>query len=62
MKAKSVLCTDPHIADDRFVPLDEVLAKADILVIATPHAEYTGLDTELPLIDMWGLTRRGVLV
>ena len=26
LKAKSVLCTDPHIADDRFVPLDVVLA------------------------------------
>jgi UDP-N-acetyl-D-mannosaminuronic acid dehydrogenase len=62
MKAKSVICTDPNIADDRFAPLDEVLAKADILIIATPHAEYADLDTELPLIDMWGLTRRGVLV
>ncbi|MFI5896560.1 nucleotide sugar dehydrogenase [Actinoplanes sp. NPDC051513] len=62
MKAKSVICTDPNIVDDRFAPLDEVLAKADILIIATPHAEYADLDTELPLIDMWGLTRRGVLV
>jgi len=62
MKAKTVLCTDPNIADDRFTPLDEVLEKADILIIATPHAEYADLDTDLPLIDMWGLTRRGVLV
>jgi UDP-N-acetyl-D-mannosaminuronic acid dehydrogenase len=62
LKAKNVLCTDPHIADDRFVPLDEVLEKADILIIAAPHREYADLDTELPLIDMWGLTRRGVLV
>lgn len=62
LKAKAVLCTDPHIADERFVPLDEVLAKADILIIAAPHAEYASLETDLPLIDMWGLTRRGVLV
>ncbi|MEU4695292.1 nucleotide sugar dehydrogenase [Actinoplanes sp. NPDC023714] len=62
LKAKSVLCTDPHIADDRFVPLDEVLEKADVLIIAAPHQEYAELDTDLPLIDMWGLTRSGVLV
>ena len=62
LKAKAVLSTDPHIVDDRFVPLDEVLAKADVLVIASPHVEYAALDTELPLIDMWGLTKRGVLV
>ena len=62
LKAKTVLCTDPQIADDRFVPLDEVLAKADVLVIAAPHQEYAAMDTDLPLIDMWGLTKRGVLV
>ncbi|BBH68046.1 UDP-N-acetyl-D-glucosamine dehydrogenase [Actinoplanes sp. OR16] len=62
LKAKSVLCTDPHIADDRFVGLDEVLEKADVLIIAAPHKEYAELDTDLPLIDMWGLTRSGVLV
>jgi len=62
LKAKDVLCTDPYIADPRFVPLDEVLAAADILVIATPHSQYADLDTDRPLIDMWGVTKRGVLV
>jgi len=62
VKAKAVLCTDPYIADERFAPLDKVLADADILVIATPHREYAGLETELPVVDMWGLTGRGVLV
>ena len=62
LKAKDVLCTDPYITDPRFVPLDEVLAAADILVIATPHSQYADLDTDRPLIDMWGVTKRGVLV
>jgi UDP-N-acetyl-D-mannosaminuronic acid dehydrogenase len=62
LKAKSVLCTDPFIADTRFVPLDEVLNQADLLVIATPHKEYADLATDLPIVDMWGLTGRGVLV
>lgn len=62
LKAKSVLCTDPLVRDDRLVPLDRVLAEADLLVIAAPHAEYADLATDRPIIDMWGLTRRGVLV
>jgi UDP-N-acetyl-D-mannosaminuronic acid dehydrogenase len=62
VKARSVLCTDPYIADERFAPIDKVLADADILVIATPHREYAGLETELPVVDIWGLTGRGVLV
>jgi UDP-N-acetyl-D-mannosaminuronic acid dehydrogenase len=62
LKAKAVLCTDPYIADERFVPLDEVLSAADVLVIATPHAEYADLATDRPVIDMWGLTRNGVRV
>jgi len=62
MKTRETLCTDPHIVDDRFTPLDEVLKRADLLVIASPHAEYAALDTDLPIVDMWGLTGQGVRV
>ncbi|MER5703097.1 nucleotide sugar dehydrogenase [Micromonospora sp. NPDC002296] len=62
LKAGETLCTDPYVADDRILPLDEVLRRADLLVIAAPHADYADLDTDQPLIDMWGLTGRGVRV
>jgi UDP-N-acetyl-D-mannosaminuronic acid dehydrogenase len=62
LKARETLCTDPYVADDRFVPLDDVLKRADVLVIAAPHADYAALDTRKPVIDMWGLTGQGVLV
>ncbi|GIF49554.1 UDP-N-acetyl-D-mannosaminuronic acid dehydrogenase [Asanoa ferruginea] len=62
LKTRETLCTDPHIVDDRFTPLDEVLKRADLLVIASPHAEYAALDTDLPVVDMWGLTGQGVRV
>jgi UDP-N-acetyl-D-mannosaminuronic acid dehydrogenase len=62
LKARETLCTDPHIADERFLPLDEVLAKADLLVIACPHQEYTSLETQTPVVDMWGLTGQGVRI
>jgi len=62
LKARETLCTDPYVKDDRFLPLDDVLKRADLLVIAAPHADYAELDTDKPVIDMWGLTGQGVLV
>jgi UDP-N-acetyl-D-mannosaminuronic acid dehydrogenase len=62
LKARETLCTDPYISDERFTPLDEVLERADLLVIASPHPEYRDLATDKPLVDMWGLTGQGVLV
>lgn len=62
-KAKAVLCTDPYVTaatDASLVPLEEVLAQADILVIGAPHPEYRGLETQLPIKDVWGITGRGV--
>jgi UDP-N-acetyl-D-mannosaminuronic acid dehydrogenase len=62
LKAKGVVCTDPYVDDDRLLPLRDVLAAADIFVIAAPHAEYANLDTDRPVIDIWGVTGNGVLV
>ncbi|GIH09637.1 hypothetical protein Rhe02_77040 [Rhizocola hellebori] len=62
LKAKETLCNDPYIADDRFLPLDEVLERADLLVIATPHPEYRDLATDKQVADLWGITGRGMRV
>jgi UDP-N-acetyl-D-mannosaminuronic acid dehydrogenase len=62
-KAKDVLCTDPLVRNDLdLVSLEEVLARADLLVLATPHACYVGLETTLPVVDIWGLHAHGVRV
>ncbi|QSB17508.1 nucleotide sugar dehydrogenase [Natronosporangium hydrolyticum] len=62
VRARAVICTDPYVVDDRLVPLPQVLAEADLLVLGSPHPEYAQLATELPIVDIWGLTRRGVRV
>ena len=62
MKAQTTLCTDPYLVDERFAPLDEVLERADLLVIATPHPEYRDLLTDKPVADMWGVTGRGMAI
>jgi UDP-N-acetyl-D-mannosaminuronic acid dehydrogenase len=62
LKAAEVLCTDPYVPDQRLLPLRRVLDRADILVIAAPHHQYAELATDRPVIDMWGLTDRGVRI
>ena len=62
-KAQEVLCTDPYVTvDDDLVPLEEVLDKARLLIIAAPHKEYASLPTTMPVIDIWGLTGNGTRV
>jgi len=55
-KAGAVLTTDPYVpltADPNLRPLDEVLAGADLLVVAAPHPQYRGLVTDKPVADIW---------
>jgi UDP-N-acetyl-D-mannosaminuronic acid dehydrogenase len=64
-KAKAVIGTDPYVSeetDDTLLPLDDVLKKADILIIATPHDEYRGLVTDKPVADVWNMLGNGVVV
>lgn len=62
-RARRVLCTDPYVrTDPSLVPLEQVLAEADILVVATPHPEYRGLVTDKPVADVWNVLGRGVRV
>lgn len=60
-KAKEVLCTDPFVRDDEsLLPLDEVLTRSDILIVATPHQAYRDLEPDIPVVDVWNLLGRGV--
>jgi UDP-N-acetyl-D-mannosaminuronic acid dehydrogenase len=61
-KAADVLCTDPYVRDASLLPLEQVVAEADVLIIATPHDEYRGLMTHKPVVDVWNLRGQGVLV
>jgi UDP-N-acetyl-D-mannosaminuronic acid dehydrogenase len=59
----TVYCTDPHVtADLALLPLHDVVAKSDLLIIAAPHAEYATLATDKPIIDIWNITGQGVRI
>ena len=62
-KAAHVLCHDPHVTvDPDLVELEEVLARADLLVIGTPHPMYADVETDKPVVDIWNLRADGVMV
>lgn len=62
-KAAEVLCTDPKVTvDATLAPLDEVLERADVLVIAAPHPEYATLRTDRPVVDIWNLLGNGTVL
>jgi UDP-N-acetyl-D-mannosaminuronic acid dehydrogenase len=62
LECRRVLCTDPYARVEGLVPLDQVLAQADALVIAAPHAEYRELDPRQPTLDPWNMLGRGGLL
>jgi UDP-N-acetyl-D-mannosaminuronic acid dehydrogenase len=62
-KADAVLCTDPYVTTDPdLLPLDDVLARSDLLVVGAPHPEYRGLVTDKPAADIWDVLGNGVRV
>ena len=62
-KAREVLCTDPYVSvDPDLEPLDEVLARSDLLVIGAPHREYAGIHPLVPVVDVFNLLGGGVVV
>ena len=52
LECKQVLITDPYVHDPELTDLAEVLEKADLLIVGTPHDCYRGLSYRQPVIDI----------
>ena len=62
-KSHAVLTHDPYVTNDpELVPLEQVLAEADLLVIGTPHSMYRDLEVTVPVVDIWNIREGGVRV
>lgn len=55
-QAHAVLTTDPFVTTDPdLTPLDEVIAKSDLMILCAPHAAYATADFKgKPVVDVWG--------
>jgi UDP-N-acetyl-D-mannosaminuronic acid dehydrogenase len=63
VEAWQVLCADPLVDDPRLLPQEEVIAKSDILIIATPHKEYSGLNLDGKIVaDIWNVLGKGGII
>jgi len=62
-RAAEVLTHDPYVTTDpRLLPLEEVVARADVLVIGAPHDAYRSLRAVAPdteVVDIWNLLGEG---
>ena len=57
----TVVCTDPYVIDDRLVPLETVLERSDILILAAPHKPYRSLEVGgKDVVDVWGALGDGI--
>jgi UDP-N-acetyl-D-mannosaminuronic acid dehydrogenase len=62
-RARAVLCTDPYVTvDPTLVPLEQVLADCDLLVVGAPHEVYRSIDPIQPVADVWNVFGRGVVI
>ena len=50
-----VLIHDPYLDT---LPLDEVIAQADGVILGVPHKEYIDLKLTVPFVDCWNVWRR----
>ena len=56
-----VLATDPYVRDDRLMPLADVLAGSEILILGAPHLAYRSLAVSgRDVIDVWGAMGEGI--
>ena len=62
--ARAVLTTDPLVTTDpNLLPLDEVIARSDLLIVCTPHRCYKDADLKgKPVVDIWGLLENANVV
>ena len=62
--AHAVLTTDPFVTiDPDLRPLDEVIARSDLLILCAPHSIYRELDFGgKPVVDVWGFLKNANVI
>ncbi|OFX13144.1 MAG: nucleotide sugar dehydrogenase [Armatimonadetes bacterium RBG_16_58_9] len=63
IECREVLVTDPYVKDERILPVEEVVARSDMLIVGAPHSVYKGLEVEnKTVIDIWNFFGKGALI
>jgi UDP-N-acetyl-D-mannosaminuronic acid dehydrogenase len=63
IECRDVLITDPYVADERIIPVEEVVERSDILILGAPHGAYRDLDLSgKHVVDVWNFYGKGGLI
>jgi len=63
VQANRTLCTDPYVKDERLLPLEDVIKKSDIIIVATPHKAYRDLKLDGKIVaDVWNVFGKGGII
>jgi UDP-N-acetyl-D-mannosaminuronic acid dehydrogenase len=56
-RGAKVLCSDEYVADPAFVSAQELLDRADAVIVGVPHRAYAKLSVRAstPVIDLWSI-------
>lgn len=62
-ECKQVLIADPYVADDRILPVEDVIDRSDILILGAPHDVYKNLDVkDKQVVDIWNFFGKGGII
>jgi UDP-N-acetyl-D-mannosaminuronic acid dehydrogenase len=59
-ECKNVLCSDAFVRDEDFVTSLFLIENSDIIILGVPHNQYSLLEIEKPLVDIWNFYEKGV--
>lgn len=63
VEARHVLCSDPYMQHESFVPIDEAVKRASIVFIGAPHTPYKTYDFgDKQVVDVWNITKTGMSI
>ena len=61
VECRRVICTDPYVCDPSFLPLEEVMETADLLILGACHDQYKELQPRQPIVDVFGFLEKGAI-
>ena len=62
-KAQAVVCADALVSnDDSLISEAELIDRADLILIGAPHKRYASMRITKPIIDIWNIRKKGVLI
>ncbi len=61
LRGAEVICSDEYVRDRTFLAKEDILRRAEVVIIGVPHSAYKNLSVpkRVRVIDLWGCLGRG---